>query len=203
MMTDHPPPVLQRGCCVVIQGAALPLMYRSVLALIQRRHHDGVAVPPLARGPHDDLPRPSQPRHEDDGHPLGTSCSCGQDGDWISVAEAADLLHLEQATDAEARGQRYWRPPRSLDLGTGPRRRPGTGPTTRGCTMTTAGPTAYPASWRPAGARHALAGHTPRECTDDPTRPRPDPAARLLPAEHRADPGTMSPARLRAALGLN
>lgn len=49
----------------------------------------------------------------------------------------------------------------------------------------------------------ALAGHTPRECADDPTR-RPD-LIRLLEsfAEDEGRPGTMSPARLRIALGLN
>ena len=47
----------------------------------------------------------------------------------------------------------------------------------------------------------ALAGHTPRQCANDPTRR--DDLIRLLdsfPEENR--PGTMSPARLRAALGL-
>lgn len=47
----------------------------------------------------------------------------------------------------------------------------------------------------------ALAGHTPRQCASDPTRR--DDLIRLLdsfPEENR--PGTMSPARLRAALGL-
>ena len=33
-MTDHPPPVVQRGSAVLIRGAALPLMYRATLALI-------------------------------------------------------------------------------------------------------------------------------------------------------------------------
>lgn len=49
----------------------------------------------------------------------------------------------------------------------------------------------------------ALAGHTPRECADDPTR-RPD-LIRLLDSfpEDTGQPGTMSPARLRAALGLS
>ena len=27
IMTDHPPPVVQRGSAVLIRGAALPLMY--------------------------------------------------------------------------------------------------------------------------------------------------------------------------------
>jgi tetratricopeptide (TPR) repeat protein len=48
----------------------------------------------------------------------------------------------------------------------------------------------------------ALAGHTPRECADDPTR-RPD-LIRLLDSfpQDTDRLGTMSPARLRAALGL-
>jgi hypothetical protein len=49
----------------------------------------------------------------------------------------------------------------------------------------------------------ALAGHTPRECSQDPTR-RPD-LIRLLDSfpEDDGRPGTMSPARLRAGLGLS
>ena len=49
----------------------------------------------------------------------------------------------------------------------------------------------------------ALAGHTPRECADDPTR-RSD-LIRLLESfpQGTGQPGTMSPARLRAALGLD
>ncbi len=49
----------------------------------------------------------------------------------------------------------------------------------------------------------ALAGHTPRDCAHDPTR-RPD-LIRLLDSfpEDDGHPGTMSPARLRAALGLS
>lgn len=49
----------------------------------------------------------------------------------------------------------------------------------------------------------ALAGHTPRQCADDPTR-RPD-LIRLLDSfpPDTGRPGTMSPARLRAALGLD
>jgi tetratricopeptide (TPR) repeat protein len=49
----------------------------------------------------------------------------------------------------------------------------------------------------------ALAGHTPRECTHDPTR-RPD-LIRLLDSfpQDTGRPGTMSPERLRTALGLS
>ena len=39
-MTD-PPPITQVGTTVLIQGEALPLMYRATLALIARRHRDG------------------------------------------------------------------------------------------------------------------------------------------------------------------
>jgi hypothetical protein len=48
-----------------------------------------------------------------------------------------------------------------------------------------------------------LAGHTPRECANDPTR-RPD-LIRLLDSfpQNTDRPGTMSPARLRAALDLS
>ncbi|MCW2664312.1 MAG: hypothetical protein JWP83_5464 [Mycobacterium sp.] len=48
----------------------------------------------------------------------------------------------------------------------------------------------------------ALAGHTPRQCADDPTR-RID-LIRLLDSfpQGTNQPGTMSPTRLRAALGL-
>jgi len=49
----------------------------------------------------------------------------------------------------------------------------------------------------------ALAGRTPRQCAEDPTR-RPD-LIRLLESFPQDDsqPGTMSPRRLRAALGLD
>ncbi len=49
----------------------------------------------------------------------------------------------------------------------------------------------------------ALAGHTPRECANDPTR-RPD-LIRLLDSFPRDNghPGTMSPTRIRAVLGLS
>jgi hypothetical protein len=49
----------------------------------------------------------------------------------------------------------------------------------------------------------ALAGHTPHECANDPTR-RPD-LIRLLDSfpQDTGRPGTMSPAPLRAALGLS
>jgi tetratricopeptide (TPR) repeat protein len=60
----------------------------------------------------------------------------------------------------------------------------------------------YEASWLDEPIP-ALANHTPRQCADDPTR-RPD-LIRLLDSFPQDDgrPGTMSPRRLRAALGLN
>ena len=48
-MTD-PPPITQTGTTVLIQGAALALMYRATLTLIACRHRDG--------WPHDDLAAP-------------------------------------------------------------------------------------------------------------------------------------------------
>ena len=39
-MTD-PPPVMQDGAAVTIQGAALPMMYRATLALAARHRRDG------------------------------------------------------------------------------------------------------------------------------------------------------------------
>jgi len=60
----------------------------------------------------------------------------------------------------------------------------------------------YEASWLDEPIP-ALANHTPRQCADDPTR-RPD-LIRLLDSfpSDTGRPGTMSPTRLRAALGLN
>jgi hypothetical protein len=42
-MTD-PPPITQRDDGVLITGEALPLLYWAVLALIARRHRDGLAT---------------------------------------------------------------------------------------------------------------------------------------------------------------
>ena len=39
--------ISQRDDAVLIRGAALPLMYRAVLALIARRSRDGLGVTPL------------------------------------------------------------------------------------------------------------------------------------------------------------
>ena len=46
-MTTPEPPVAQRDFAVLIQGAALPLLYRAVLTLAARHHRDGLASPPL------------------------------------------------------------------------------------------------------------------------------------------------------------
>ena len=45
-MTDEPP-ITQIGASVVISGPALPLLYRATLALIARRHRDGLAASSL------------------------------------------------------------------------------------------------------------------------------------------------------------
>ena len=45
-MTD-PPPITQRDGAVLIAGDALPLMHRACLALVARRHRDGLAASPL------------------------------------------------------------------------------------------------------------------------------------------------------------
>ncbi|MGF2945127.1 SEC-C metal-binding domain-containing protein [Mycobacterium sp. Lab-001] len=60
----------------------------------------------------------------------------------------------------------------------------------------------YEAAWLDESLP-ALAGHTPRQCADDPTR-RPD-LIRLLDSfpPDTGRPGAMSPARLREALGLD
>ena len=47
MTDDAAPPITQRDGVVLISGAALPLLYRSVLALIARRSRDGLAASPL------------------------------------------------------------------------------------------------------------------------------------------------------------
>ena len=45
-MTD-PSPITQHDGTVLIRGAALPLLYRATLALIQRRNRDGLTASPL------------------------------------------------------------------------------------------------------------------------------------------------------------
>ncbi len=118
-MTD-PPPITQDGATVVVRGPGLPLLYRATLALIQRAPGRAGGFAAVAAGPRVlDRATMSQQRHEDAPAPAPGSRSPGQDGSPISVAEAADLW-VEQAADAKARGHRYWRPPRSLDLGAGP-----------------------------------------------------------------------------------
>jgi hypothetical protein len=46
-MTDDAAPITQRGRAVLMQAVTLPLMYRTVLALIARRHRHGMAASPL------------------------------------------------------------------------------------------------------------------------------------------------------------
>jgi len=80
-MTDAAPitPTCHDG--VLIRGAALPLMYRSTLALIARRHRDGLAASPLLLEACRILYRAtlSQPRHNIAHLALAESRCTGQD----------------------------------------------------------------------------------------------------------------------------
>lgn len=60
----------------------------------------------------------------------------------------------------------------------------------------------YETAWLDESIPALGGGHTPRECANDPTRR--DDLIRLLDSlpEDNGQPGTMSPARLRRALGL-
>ena len=66
-MTDHPPPVVQRGSAVLIRGAALPL-YRATLVLITlsgplaEARFVPAPVVPLTGLTSSDPSRPSRPR---------------------------------------------------------------------------------------------------------------------------------------------
>ena len=64
-MTD-PPPITQHDGVVTVQGEALPMMYRAVIALAVHHHRDGVASPPLLHTLRAELYRAlmSVPRHE-------------------------------------------------------------------------------------------------------------------------------------------
>ena len=64
------PPIQQHGDTVTIRGAALPLMYRAVLALAARHNRDGITPPPLLR---EFAPR-AVPRH----HDVATAPSVGR-----------------------------------------------------------------------------------------------------------------------------
>lgn len=83
----------------MIQGEqATALLYRACLALIARRHRDGLGASPLLQQAVTTLHRAcmSQARHED-AHLTPAESDCGgQHGDWIGVAEAAEVLGLSK-----------------------------------------------------------------------------------------------------------
>ena len=92
------PAITQRDGGVLIRGDALPLMYRCTLALIARRHRDGLAVTPLLQKARTTFYRAcmSPARHRDDAHTLAESRCAGQDGALINSAAAAHLLGLSR-----------------------------------------------------------------------------------------------------------
>ena len=97
-MTD-PPPVQQIAAGVLIQGEALPLMYRAAIALIARQHRDGLAASTLlheARTAFYRATSVSQARHQVGDHAPAESCCTCQDGDLIDTGAAANLLGLSR-----------------------------------------------------------------------------------------------------------
>ena len=95
VITD-PPPITQHDGVVTVQGDALPLLYRGVIALVARYHRDGLSSPPLLHILRTELFRAStsQPRHRlAKTLPAGSCCTC-QDGELVSVAAAARMLSV-------------------------------------------------------------------------------------------------------------
>ncbi len=95
-MTTPEPPVAQRDFAVLIQGAALPLLYRAVLTLAARHHRDGLASPPLLHEIRTALYRVmSAPGREiASAAPTKPCCTCQSASDLISTTEAATLLSI-------------------------------------------------------------------------------------------------------------
>src|SRR5262245_41647639 len=99
------------GGAVVVQGDALPLLYRALLALAVRHRRDGITSPPLLHELRTALYRAtmSPPRREAC-NALRSSACCGCQGanDWCTTGEAADLLRVSrrqvQRMAAEPRG---------------------------------------------------------------------------------------------------
>jgi len=94
-MTD-PPPITQRDGVVTVQGDAVPMLYRCVLAGIARHHRDGLSSPPLLHQLRAALFRAvmSVPRHElADAGTAAPCCAC-QNGSLIGTAQAAEILSL-------------------------------------------------------------------------------------------------------------
>jgi hypothetical protein len=98
-MTD-PPPITQIGTTVLIQGDALPLMYRAVLALAARHNRDGITPPPLLHELRAALFRAttmSPPRHELANALASSSCcDCQNPRDLCTTSDAAALLQLSR-----------------------------------------------------------------------------------------------------------
>ncbi len=95
------PPIQQHGAVVTIQGEALPLLYRAVLALAARHHRDGIIPPPLLHELRAALLRAtttSPPRHQLDETPPTGPCSARHDSDLIDSATAAQLLAVSRRT---------------------------------------------------------------------------------------------------------
>ena len=97
-MNDHPPPITQVGGGVLIQGEqTLAALYRSVLALIQRRHRDGLSSHDLTEL-RTTLFRAHQAAMSADGHKAAPppeprpSCNCHDSEQLIDIAAAARLL---------------------------------------------------------------------------------------------------------------
>ena|ERR1700752_809244 len=67
MTDDAAAPITQVGITVLVQGAALPVLFRACLALIARCSRDGLAADPLLQLARTTLYRAcmSQPRHEE------------------------------------------------------------------------------------------------------------------------------------------
>ena len=98
-LSTDPSPIVQRDGAVIIQGAAVPLLYRAVHALAISHRRDGVASPPLLQEARTVLFRAttmSPPRHKDAGNAAGGPCSNGQYGVLIGSAAAARLLAMSR-----------------------------------------------------------------------------------------------------------
>ena len=99
MSIDRPPIQQCDDGTVLVSGAAVPLLYRAVLALPVRHRRDGVSSPPALHELRATLYRAtmSRPRHELSAatrRPFGP-CGPGQHGaDLIGVSEAAVILSI-------------------------------------------------------------------------------------------------------------
>jgi excisionase family DNA binding protein len=93
-------PAITQDGGVVVQGDALPLLYRAVLALAARHNRDGITPSPLLHELRAALFRAttmSPTRHQLANALASSSCCGGQDpSDLISVAEAAELQRLSK-----------------------------------------------------------------------------------------------------------